>query len=286
MTDPLTLPPVDLERETEYEFVRDLVEGSNVARRLLLATVDLEHAQPLPKQVEGVLKGHMVRVYKLYDTMIYLVVDRRGEMAPILLRCLADTLVNLLYILQSEDRNETAERFVRSCLAYEKKLLEEVECGRDDPPPPSKQRILSSVHRRFARAAIDPDEVSSSSRHRRFGPDTFSKARRVGLDGLYEFVFSMCSRRVHGQWYDMEISHLNDEGDRYAPRTEYDTPRPQILECGSVLALLAAEAYAEGIGSDAAGRILEWSATVQEWLRLMADRHEEWLAARQGGGHA
>ena len=97
----IDLPSLDRRRETSDDFVSDLVEVSNCVRKYLILVAGIRPSADLDPLVEGVLIGHAVRLYKLYDQLCHMVSRRHGDFTIAVARMIADTVINLRYLLEN-----------------------------------------------------------------------------------------------------------------------------------------------------------------------------------------
>ncbi|MBI5763666.1 MAG: hypothetical protein HZA51_09105 [Planctomycetes bacterium] len=227
----------------------------------------------------AILAGHAVRLFKLYDTFLYLIVADRSEMAMILLRALAETAINFAFLLNNNDPN-LIRTFHKASLAYEKKLWDELEQRRQTPPLPIEQRMQDGAKRAILRAGFKLEEISWSDRN--WGGDVSSKARTTDLISLYEFAFRPMSHNVHGTWHDLEFHHLEHKDGQYHPCLHYTDAQPQLIEGATVVCLGLVRLYVQVVAS---GQSLEISLRLQdleEWFRQMSSLHETFVTASKG----
>ena len=274
----IDLPNLEKQRASEEDFLADLIEASNSVRKYLILVAGLWPVRPLDRQSRAVLMGHMVRLFKLYDTLAILTVERRTEAAWIICRALVDTIINLTYLLKDPARSK---RYVRQSLAYEKKLMEEIQRRLQDPPLPIETRMLRSIQATFDRAGVNPAEIKAQEWR---GLSSERKARAVGLEILYEFGFRVASHNTHGTWHDLEFYQLELVDGDYRPEIRFHNPRPQILELATVGSLDAVEEYLRFIAEEKdIAPVLESVRTLRDWFLQMSRRHEEIVAVNHQG---
>jgi hypothetical protein len=275
---PLQLPPLDAARSSSDEFLRDLVEASNVVRWHLGVASAVIPAVAVDNRRLALLAGHMVRMYKLYDTCLFLLVEERAEPAIILMRSLTETAINLAFLLLNEDP-ALIDKYMRSSLAYERKRWDEIEKRKHRPPLPIEVSMQASVERAFSRAGLKVTDVEWKERN--WAGNTFAKAEKVSksgeadMVGWYEFAFRPTSHAVHGTWHDLESHHLREENGQLLPELQYTSSQPQMIDGPSVICLQAARSYvshtAPGVGNELVDRIQK----IEDWFRGMARRHIE-----------
>jgi hypothetical protein len=269
------LPSLDQPRRNEGDFMRDLVEVANIVRKYLILVAGLWPIISLDPLVRSVVMGHMVRVFKLYDTLIFLTVERRTEVAWIVSRTLVDTIINLRWLLKHPNQ---CQRYVRQSLAFEKKLMEEIKSRMREPPLPIETRMLRSIEATFSRAGVNPAEIKAAEWR---GLSSEQKARDVGLDSLYEFSFRGASHNVHGTWHDLEFYHLELVDGVHRPAIRFHEPRPQIVEVATIASLDAAVAYVGFAAGDNAIEITGRLEVLRDWVSELSSRAEEWFTSNQ-----
>jgi len=273
---PLTLPALDRARSSDDEFLSDLVDASNLVRKYLAMVASVTPDSLLTSPRYPVLAGHAVRLYKLYDTVLFLLVNNRAEMAMILLRSLAETAINFAYLLNNDDP-DLIRAFHKASLAYEKKLWDEVEQRRQTPPLAIEQRMQQGVERTIARAGFALDEIAWNDRD--WGGNVYQKAKQTDLIALYEFAFRPMSHNVHGTWHDLEFHHLEQDGSLYHSCLRYTNARPQLIEGATIVCLGVMRHYVQVV---ALGQSLDVSARLEAlemWFSEMAKAHEQFVAA-------
>lgn len=274
-----TLPKVNIQRNSEDDFLKDLVEGSNVARKILLTTSQIVNTS-LPPEKSDILLGNLVRAYKLYDSYILLIIEKRAEIALILLRCLVENIINFEYLIKNID-TDIFTKYKKASLAQEKDLkelvIEDLVHGVPQDLEPLSKRILTSIEETFKRNEISDEEKFDKG----WGVDKKhskikDKAKDIGFDRIYEIIFRNTSGSIHGDWHDIDFNHLertkNEFGQRN-PNGHFIVPRPQMFSI-TVLLMESVKKYWELMeDKDFNSKINE----VIVWFRDMDKEHEEFL---------
>jgi len=274
-----TLPKVDIERNSESDFLKDLVDGSNAVRKILLATSQLVNTSLLPEKSD-VLVGNLVRIYKLYDSYILLITEKRAEIAMILLRCLMENIINFEYLIKHIN-TDIFTKYKKASLAREKDLRELVvkDLARGVPQEVGSlsKRILGIIEETFKRNEIFDEEKFDKE----WGIDkrhltTKGKAEDIGFDRIYEFIFKNTSGNIHGDWHDIDFNHLKRERNEYGqrnPNGRFIIPSPQMFSV-SILLMESVKKYWELLGCfDFNPRI----DGIIDWFKNMNRAHEEFL---------
>ncbi len=268
----INLPELEIERKTVQDFMRDLVQASNIVREYLIITACVVPTEGIDKKAMPIIMGHMVRLAKLYDTLILLVVEKRDEMAMILQRSLVETIINLKFII-ANGSPEYYEKYRKASLAYEKKYWEEL----NDLPIPQrlKDKIQSRITETIESAGYTMDQIDWSDRN--WGMPLYKKAEQVNLIELYEFGFRTGSHYTHGTWHDLEFQHLTKTDDgNYEPELRYSNSKPQIITGPTFIVIEIAIEYLEYISGEASAELRESLVRLAAWFKsidLLHERH-------------
>jgi len=273
----IKLPKLKTDRSSDDDFMRDLIEASNIVRKYLILVAALVPAKSIKRDECAILMGHMVRLYKLYDSMGFLIIERRGEVAMTLIRSLIETVINLRFML-SYGNNNLYKKYKKASLAYEKRLWEEIEKRRKTPPLPIEQRMQDSIQETFERAGLKIEDVVWEDRF--WGGDIFSKADKVGLTELYEFGFRIFSHNIHGTWHDLEFHHLREKDGTFEPDFDYTMPVPQIVESTTIVCVDVAKEYVIRIVGDSGKELCHNLNELSDWFRKMAQLHEIFITGQ------
>ena len=284
----LELPPIAKERKSNDDFMVDLIKAANDVNKAIILISGVVAQKNIDTERQDVLRGHLVRLYKLYDSYVFLIVERRTEIAFIILRTLAETVINLRYLLKHID-TDVHKKYKRASLAYEKKLEESILnniLNRKNELPIEK-RMLKSIANTFSRSGFDNLE-REELRKTQWGIekqhlDISGKAKDVGLYSIYENMFTTSSHFVHGSWHELDFHHLEQEKDirgTRPPQMRYTTPKPQLLEAVSIFTLETLQQYLSVIVEDGnqTDEIKVYLDKISKWFFDMSHKHEEYLA--------
>lgn len=272
---PINLPELSKDRINEDHFMEDIIETSNTVVKYLICVSYTSPTKKLDSLYYGVIMGHMVRLFKLYDSFLCLTVSKGAETATIILRCIIDTGITLSFLLE-EDNPEIIEKYIKSSLAVERKLWDEIHERKGETLLPIEKRMLDSVQATFERAKIEIDSVTGKDR--RWCGSIYDKAQKTGMLSLYESVFRGGSHSVHGTWHDLEFNHINANDGHFEPLIEYTRPRPQSVEVASVICLNVAIKYLNKILDEHnANLVCDNLNLLIEWFLGLQELHESWI---------
>jgi hypothetical protein len=157
-------------------------------------------------------------------------------------RAIVETSINLKYLTLNIN-DELCDKFVKSSLSYEKKLLEYIQNkigsrGQEE----FEKRILNSITNNFSKTKFKPDDVVFS-RDRKWSADLFSLSEQVDLAEAYETMYRYLSRAEHGSWQHLEQYNLKEGAEFYKPELMFHRPDPQLI-CGvSLMSVVATISY-------------------------------------------
>jgi len=273
---PLELPDLDVERDSVDAFMVDLVKASNELKWTLCTCASLVPQLDLDQAKLAVLIGLMVRLYKLYDSYVYLICDHRTEVALILARSACDTAIDLTFLCKKKGDKDEFTKFVKASLATDKKIYDEVALDKKNKTghPFIQSRIQDSVMETFRAADLKLKDVRHSD-WRIFGT-TADRANSTGLERIYLFIYKNLSRLTHGGWSELIKYHLKSSRGLWYPHHEYNVPRPQSLDGISIMVIDAATEYVNTVapGFEMSGRL----EATRKWFFAMAQRHEQFMS--------
>lgn len=274
----IELPRLEVERQSNDDFMRDLIEASNIVGQYLFFSAAIVPTQPLEQTEIAILIGHMVRLSKLYDSMILLIVKKRAETAMILARSLTETVINLRYLLQ-HGSPDLYQKYIKASLVYEKKYWDEIEKCEEKLPAHIVQKVQSSIQKTFDQAGFKLEDVNWKDRH--WGNE-YIKAQQVDLIDLYEFGFRTASHFVHGTWHDLEFHHLKkNQSGYYQPNLDYTSPTPQIVDGSTIECLIVTGEYVSHMVGDSGIELDNGLQKLFNWFREMIKLYEEFRVKKQ-----
>lgn len=73
----LELPSIDKGRKTNDNFMTDLVKVANDVNKAIILVSGIVPQKPIDADKFDILRGHLVRMFKLYDSFLFLIVNKR-----------------------------------------------------------------------------------------------------------------------------------------------------------------------------------------------------------------
>ena len=224
------------------------------------------------------MTDHMVRLFKLYDTFLLLLLAAgRAEVADMFCRLITETGIHLLFLLKRGNA-EVFQSYRRASLAYKKKLLLKAGEWKGTPRLTNEEfaGIESVTKASFEREGLKLDDAELECKWG--GPrsnDIFKKAAATGTEYHYEIGFRYGSQILHGTWLDLEQFHLLRLLDGYGPNTSYKICNWHTLDTLSSFSVTMAVAYLLYITSDRKHPLVSRMAEFREWLVRMGEAGEE-----------
>lgn len=263
-------------KASDSEFVEDLLKVCNFVRCLLCltASIDPTNNKNYTGKIQPILSGYIARIFKLYDTFVFLIAENKVEMAWIMTRLISEASIQLKYLLSLEDP-EAVQKYLKASLVNDKLLFNHVNKQIDSRPPTAiEERIIKSITKEFEEAGYKPNEIDDT-KDRIWCKNTFSLAEKVGLKNMYERVYRTSSTAIHGSWFHLKQYYLIKEHNSYFPNLDFHNASPQIIEGTTSIALDSAKNYAAKITG---GNIIEQSFDVCiAWFQKMSEEHENFL---------
>lgn len=187
---------------------------------------------------EATLGGLMVRISKLQRGVLDQACQKKLEITEILFRCLAESLINLKYLLK-RNSDEIFDEYIEYSLREEKRLLKMINqnIDRRKHELPIESRMKRSINRAFQTSSFSTTQVDETKREP-WGETIYKRAKSIGMGEAYFALFSLPSHAVHGNWQDLIDYHLKCENGEFSPKPHWEDVRPQPL---FVAALLSAE---------------------------------------------
>ena len=204
---------VDLQELKKFQCQEQYVSvGVELLKEAAKITTLLAFAHPLDNlnkartwtRNEAISCGLMVRLTKLQLGIIDATEKQRMEIAHILFRCLAETVINLKYLLiKGKESENIYEEYIEYSLEEEKRLLDVIDRNvqsRGEELPIEKQ-MRKSILQSFK----DSGSVLSNAKRTKqkgWSGTLFDRASAIGMEDAYLGIFGLPSHVVHGNWQD------------------------------------------------------------------------------------
>lgn len=203
---------------------------------------------------EAILGGLMVRLAKLQLGLLASICERHSEIAYILFRCLAETVINLKYLLVKNSA-KLFDAYVEYSLRQEKRLLSLIDenIRQRGYEIPIEAGMKRSIARAFETSGVDVESIKQTRRDP-WGENVYGRAKAVGLEDGYLALFGLPSHSVHGNWQDLITYHLEYQDGEFEPRTDWGYPPPEPLFVSCWLSANVCKSYLDNLMPDCADK--------------------------------
>lgn len=245
---------VDLQELKNFQYQEQYVSvGVELLKEAARITTLLAFAHPLDNlnkarkwtRNEAISCGLMVRLTKLQLGIIDATEKQRMEIAHILFRCLAETVINLKYLLiKGKESENIYEEYIEYSLEEERRLLDVIDSNvqsRGEELPIEKQ-MRKSILQSFKDSGLVPSNAKRT-KQKGWSGTLFARASAIGMEDAYLGIFGLPSHVVHGNWQDLLMYHIDRDGEGFSPRGGWAAPQPEIVLIAALLSCNACEEY-------------------------------------------
>lgn len=245
---------VDLQGLKNFESQEQYVSiGLELLKEITRITALLAFTHPLDNlnkprkwtRNEAILSGLMVRLTKLQLGIIDATEKQRMEIGHILFRCLAETVINLKYLLiKSKESESIFDEYMQYSLQEEQRLLDVIDGNvqaRGKEIPIEKQ-MRKSILQSFEDSGLVPSNAKRI-KQKGWGGILFDRAGAIGMKDAYLGIFGLPSHVVHGNWQDLLMYHIDRDGQEFSPRGGWAAPQPEIVLMAALLSCNECEEY-------------------------------------------
>jgi hypothetical protein len=289
MNDLYSIDPKYTEAEIEKFDKEDLfmdayVELLKHSIQMLYHVVDFKYCddEGNPKKInkdDAVLGGNLTRLIKLNTSFLQNICEGKLEICHIINRCIAETSVNIKFILiESEER--VKRNYIKHSLITEKELWEIILNSiriRGGDVLPIEQRMQKSIQNSFDNSDFDLEEVKRSSKWKSIK----SRADEVAGELFYSVFYGIASHSIHGNWQEILFNNLTKFEEGFKLNLQWQRPRPQIIDGPIMMNLDIVNLFSDKELKDHEHfEILkEKSALLMTYLTSLTNKHEQWLSS-------
>ncbi len=177
---------------------------------------------------EAIIGGNITRLIKLNTSFLENVCSGKLEICYILSRCIAETAINIQYML-SEGEESVLRNYIKYSLITEKELWNIIKGNikdRDGVKQDIEKRMENSILNSFDESDFNLEDVNRSSKWKSIA----KRAAYVAGDMFYGVYYGISSHSVHGNWQDILLNNLEKVDEGFKLNLEWNLPRPQILD--------------------------------------------------------
>jgi len=222
------------EFEDENQFMDAYVELLKQTITLLFLLVGERYCdgkEGIPKKInrkEAIIGGNLTRLIKLNTSFLENICNGKMEICYILLRCIAETAINIQFMIAEGEEN-VLRNYIKYSLITEKELWNTIKENiedRNDEKLYIEERMQKSIESSFNSSDFDLENVNKSSKWKSIS----KRAKSVAGDQFYKIFYGIVSHSIHGNWQDILMNNLTKKDDGFKVNLEWNKPRPQIMD--------------------------------------------------------
>lgn len=204
-----------------------------------------EHREKSKELDYKILQGHLIKVSRLYHSIIHLTVeDKFLESIVILQRALFETIINARYLIK-ENKRELFDKYITKSLAPERELWDIIQkniAARGGDIHNIEKSMLTSISRTFKLGGKGIGEVDS--KFSSWGPSFFKKCEELGLDRLHNPIYAIGSHGIHTSFVDLVMYYLVEEEGQLQIRSDHNIPQESHMTATGMIAVLLCQEFA------------------------------------------
>lgn len=230
----------------------------------------------------AVLGGNLIRLLKLNTSYLQNICERKLEICFIIGRSMAETSINLKYML-IEGEERVKRNYIKYSLITEKELWETIKSNiaeREGDSLNIEKRMQNSIENSFDASDFEIEDINRSSKWKSIK----SRADVVAGEMFYNVFYGIGSHAVHGNWQDILMNNLERNGDDFRLQMDWNHPRPQVLE-GAIffnLDILKIFTEKELTSHPSTEIIYENYEILLAYQQSLQKNHESFLAKKNG----
>lgn len=245
---------------------------------LYLKYFDKEEHLRLDRE-EAVVAGNLVRLIKLNTSFLQNICEFKLEIALIINRCIAETGINLKYLLMQTEPN-VRRNYIKYSLITEKELwntIKENIKSNSDEVLNIEKRMQHSIKNSFKSSDFDLDEVNKSSKWKSIK----SRADELLNEQFYKVFYGVCSHSIHGNWQDVLSYNLTVFDDKFKVQTEWNKPKPQLMDFAIFQNLDILKTYIEYEleNYDEVNLLMENYTSLFEYYKILCEQSESFFSS-------
>ncbi len=231
---------------------------------------------------DAVIGGNLIRLIKLNTSFLQNVCENKSEICLIINRFIAETAINLKYLLiESEER--VKRNYIKYSLITEKELwgiIKENASLRNGDLLNIEKRMQKSIMNSFDDSDFELEDVNKSSNWKSIK----SRANIVAGEMFYNVYYGISSHSIHGNWQDILSNNLTKSGENFKLNLDWQKSKPQMMDLAIFLNLDILEVFIEkeikaGLEKNI---LIENYKVLSEYGKILYDKSEEYLKNKNG----
>lgn len=224
---------------------------------------------------EAIIGGNITRLIKLNTSFLENVCSGKLEICYIISRCIAETAINIQYML-SEGEESVLRNYIKYSLKTEKELWNTIKENIKDRGGEKKEiekRMESSILSSFDESDFKLDDINRSSKWKSIA----KRAACVAGDMFYGVYYGISSHSIHGNWQDILLNNIEKEDDGFKLNLQWNTPKPQVLDIAISLNLKVVYDFIEKENVSEKKLFLEKTKLLMEHHDNLLFAHEKFI---------
>lgn len=238
-----------------------------------------------PKIIEkddAVVGGNLIRLIKLNTSLLQNVCERKTEICLILNRCLAETAINLKYLLM-EDEERVKRNYIKYSLITEKELWEVIKSNIEERPEEIwniEKRMQKSIQNSFDKSDFELEDINRSSKWKSIK----SRANAVAGEMFYNVYYGIGSHSIHGNWQDILVNNLDRVENSFKLHIDWQPPKSQLMDLAIIFNLDILKLFIQKeLVNDDDTKILDKNHNILlEYSKTLLEYHEKMLEKQNG----
>jgi hypothetical protein len=232
------------------------------------------------KKYQAIVGGHLIRSNKLIRATLDQASQRRMEIIHIYFRLIYECTVNARYLIL-KNNPEIFESYIKYSLRNDKRLRDRIkenmkEGNRDEVP--IEKRMTKSIEKYFKKGGYTFEEIDASNRQPWGGDNIYYRAKELNMNRAHLFMFKGQSSPIHGNWHDLVLYHLNQNGNgEFEPVQEWHSPDIRIINSISILTVPLFKDFVTYLAGEEIEEINNLYDELLERILLLEKLHEEQL---------
>lgn len=199
-----------------------------------------------PKKInrdDAIIGGNLVRLIKLNISFLENVCNGKTEICLIINRCLAETYINLKYLLINGEDN-VKRNYIKNSLITEKELwnvIKENINSREEDTLNIEKRMQISINNSFEKSDFEIEDINKSSKWKSIK----NRAESIAGDQFYSVFYGIASHSIHGNWQDILTNNLEKFEDGFMLNLSWYEPKPQLMDTAIIFNIDIVKVYLE-----------------------------------------
>lgn len=224
---------------------------------------------------EAIIGGNLTRLIKLNTSFLQNVCERKLEICYILNRCIAETTINLQFMLLESEEN-VLRNYIKYSLITEKDLWKTIQnniAKRNGETLDIENRMKKSIEYSFEKSDFELTEIHRSSKWKSIA----KRADLVAGEMFYNVFYGLSSHSVHGNWQDILLNNLEKDNDGFKINLKWNETRPQIMDTTILFNLILAKTFIEKEYPNENEKYLEKISDLIKYQSNLSKQHERLL---------